>query len=133
MKLKQVDPIFFIFLLLVTQGDILLKLAGILFILLARPTAILKIYGLSKFYILVILLHLCYGLINLFIYGLQYLVNFIMVFLFWTISYIIISQINYFLKRKPIETIHFTINLFFITCVLIVLYQSFSYDPIIYN
>ena len=67
MKLKQVDPIFFIFLLLVTQGDILLKLAGILFILLARPTAILKIYGLSKFYILVILLHLCYGLINLFI------------------------------------------------------------------
>lgn len=126
MKLKQVDPIFFIFLLLVTQGDILLKLAGILFILLARPTAILKIYGLSKFYILVILLHLCYGLINLFIYGLQYLINFIMVFLFWTISYIIISQINYFLKRKPIETIHFTINLFFITCVLIVLYQYVS-------
>ncbi|EGV43075.1 hypothetical protein BZARG_1638 [Bizionia argentinensis JUB59] len=129
-KLKQIDFIFIVFLLLVTQGNIQLKLVGILFILLLRPNAILKINGLAKFYILIILLHVCSGIINFIINGVGYFINFMMVFVFWTISFIIISQINYFLKLKTIEVINATINLFFIISVLFVLYQylSLSFD-----
>ena len=123
MKLKQIDFVFFIFLLLITQGNIQLKLIGVLFVLILRPKAIIKISGLSRFYILIILFHLCYGFINLFVCGLGYLINFTMVFVFWAISYIVISQINYFLREKQVETINRTINIFFIICVLIVFYQ----------
>lgn len=125
MKLKQIDYIFLIFLLFVTQGDIQLKLLGILLIFL-RPQALIKISGFSKFYIIIVLFHLCYGLLNLFIDGIDYLVSFWLVFIFWTISYLVISQINFFVKRKSIEVIVRTINTFFITCVLFMIYQYMS-------
>ncbi len=123
LKLKEIDLNFLVFLLLVTQGNIQLKLVGIIIIMLMRPMPILKISGLSKFYIMIVLFHILYGLYNLFAVGFSYLINFLMVFIFWTISFIIIAQVNYFIRTKSLDIIKKTMYIYFVICVVFIFLQ----------
>ncbi|SHI30656.1 hypothetical protein SAMN04487911_10148 [Arenibacter nanhaiticus] len=122
-KLKDVDFIFILFLLLVTQSNIQLKLVGIFLILILRINAIQKINFFGIFYLVLLLFHLSFGLITLLSTGIDYLASYILVFLFWSLSLIIYTQLAYFVKNNSLKKISLTLNVFFLICVFVIVLQ----------
>lgn len=123
MSFKNTDFFFLTFLLLVTQGSIQLKIIGVLIFLVIRPTAVLKVTGLGKFYVFILIFHLAYGIINLALKGIQYLPTYLLVTLLWFMAFIIIAQIYDFFKKSSVLKIESTINIYFLICVGIVVFQ----------
>ncbi|MEO1013216.1 MAG: hypothetical protein AAFX53_18130, partial [Bacteroidota bacterium] len=121
--IKNIDIVFLLVIILVLQGSLELKLLGILIALILRFRAFRKLSGFSRFYLFMIVFHLLYGLINIFEKGLEYLVSFLLVFTFWSLAYIINTQIVYFYNKKGIAIQEKTINALFYTLILVVLGQ----------
>lgn len=119
------DIVFLLFLLLVTQGSIPVKLLGLAFIVIMRPGAILRSSLLANFYILIILFHIVYGAILLFIDTLDYLPTYITVLSFWMISYIIYAVSEQFIRNNNLQAIKRTINIYFLLCIGTMLFQYF--------
>ncbi len=122
-KIKNLDMVFILFIILVLQGDIALKIIGILFVLLLRSNAILKIKGFSWFYLFMLIFHLFYGVFNLFWIGTDYLPTFILVSIFWILSWVINAQLVFFFDRSNIITQTKSLNILFVVFVVFVVYQ----------
>jgi hypothetical protein len=60
---KNIDFIFLMFLLFLTQGSLPLKIVGIFFILTTRVNALNYLYSFNLFYFTIIFYHLVYGVL----------------------------------------------------------------------
>ncbi|WP_053976509.1 hypothetical protein [Mangrovimonas xylaniphaga] len=119
----QIDFPFLIFLILAVQGNLQLKLLGLIFILLYRTKAFLTVHYLNLFYFTIILYHILYGSFNLFFETFSYLPSYLMVLFFWVFSFCALAQISFFFKINDPIKIEKTINLFFYFNIFFVVIQ----------
>jgi hypothetical protein len=120
---KNIDFIFLMFLLFLTQGSLPLKIVGIFFILTTRVNALNYLYSFNLFYFTIIFYHLVYGVLCFLFESFRYLPTYFLSLLFWVVSYISLSQVLYFFKKHTTIKVVKTIDAFFLINVLIVLFQ----------
>lgn len=123
LRIKNIDWIFLLCILLILQGSIVLKIIGVLLIVFTRYNNSFCVSGFAKFYIFILLFHLSYGFINLWFLGVDYLAPFIMVSFFWLMSLVIYSQIFFFFNKTNFREQLKTINVIFVICVIVVFIQ----------
>ncbi len=120
---SSVDYRFLLFLILVTQGSVFLKIIGIVLISILRFNANLYVHSFGLFYLLIILYHILFGIYLLVFNSVFYFPNYLLCLAFWSICYITLSQILYFLKVNPAEGIYKTIDAFFVINIIVIAYQ----------
>lgn len=112
---------FLIFLVLFTQGDIVLKLIGLCFIFIFSGAPIFsnKVSRLEFFFLFMIF----YSLTSFFFIpfeGANYFYSWIIGVLFWVICFIAFKQVVYFINKQPSDIIHNTLDGYFIiNCLLV--------------
>ena len=120
---KDIDYIFLIFLILLTQGNILFKVIGLTIIYIFRFNAIFYIHRFNLFYLFIIIYHLIHGLLILFFKTFSYVPNFLLTLCFWFFSFMSLNQITYFIKKSSLNEIQSTVKIFFKINVIVVFVQ----------
>lgn len=118
-----IDYSFLVFLILIMQGSISLKIIGIVIISTVRFRANLYGHYFILFYFFIIIFHLLYGGYLLFFNTIFYFPNYLLSLVFWIICYTTLCQIVYFTKVNSLLRIYRTIDLFFIINSIIIAYQ----------
>ena len=121
--IKNIDFIFLIFLIFLTQGSLPLKIVGIFFALITRANALNYLHSFNLFYFTIIFYHLVYGIFCVLFESFRYLPTYFLSLLFWMVSYISLSQVLYFFKKNTTVKVVKTIDAFFLINVSIVLIQ----------
>lgn len=124
--ISNIDVVFLIFLLLITNVSLIMKLVGVVFILCLRFKSEIKIKTLPLFYPFVIILIA----VQLGVYYKSLSVNYLLLACFgmvmWTLSSIILFQIKNGIFISGIQKIENTIVIFFIINALFSLYNLVS-------
>ena len=120
---KNIDFIFLIFLLFITQGSLPLKIVGIFFVLTIRANALYYLNSFNLFYFSIIAYHLVYGSLCILFESFRYLPTYFLSLIFWVVSYISLSQVLYFFKKHTTIKVVKTIDTFFLINISIVIFQ----------
>lgn len=123
LPINTIDFKFLFFLLLIVQGSIPLKVAGVVLILLFRLKAIFFAHYFLLFYFFIIIYHILYGLYIIAFDSPFYLPNYLLSLIFWVICYITLCQILHFVKVNPPHKLNKTIDLFFFINICVIAFQ----------
>lgn len=131
---------FLLFLLLFTQGNILLKLLGLGFIYAVHPISPFsrKVSRQEFFFVFIILYSLTSFVFIVPFEGAQYTSTFFLGLIFWILCFLAFKQIFSFVKNNPVHIIHNTADNYFIVVALFTLsqyiflaYQDSTWNPYI--
>ena len=122
-KIKIANISFLLGLLFVIQGNMPLKILGLVFLIAHRPSIIKNHRGFASFYVLILLYHAITGTITLFEEGYLYLVPFLMVAFFWAISYLTTNYLNAFVFDLSSDKVKNTVDVLFLLCVAVIAFQ----------
>tara|TARA_R110002020_G_scaffold122487_7_gene278031 strand:- start:41721 stop:43019 length:1299 start_codon:yes stop_codon:yes gene_type:complete len=120
---KDIDLKFLIFLILITQGNIPVKIFAVFFIMIFRLRPIFVGHQFILFYYFILVYHIVYGLFLIAFKSINYWPNYLLSFLFWMVSYITLSQIAFFVKNWTLVKIYKTIDFFFLVNIFVILIQ----------
>lgn len=111
--LSTIDVVFLIFMLLITNVSLVIKLAGVIFIYLFRFNKDFKWGKLPLFYPLIIILIFLQTALNYNVLSLSYLFLLIFAVFLWIVAFLVIHQIENGINISGINKIKSTIVIFF--------------------
>lgn len=116
---------FLLFLVLVTQGNLMIKPLGIFFIILSSPRLPLKIEwsSMGMFYLLMSVFSFLSVFTLLWDFNVSYLLLIALGVSFWVIALVIFQYLNYFVRETSLGQIHATLIAYFAVNTLFCLIQ----------
>lgn len=120
----NIDIVFLLFLLMITQGSMPMKVFGLFFIIIfkLKPILNVKMNILILFYVCIFLYSILYGYI-LTVLDLRYIANYLFTLFLWFTCITCFIQINHFIRSNSIEIIKNTLEAYFFICLIVIFIQ----------
>src|SRR5690606_16794804 len=120
----NIDIVFLLFLLMITQGSMPMKVFGLFFIIIfkLKPILNVKMNILILFYVCIFLYSILYGYI-LTVLDLRYIANYLFTLFVWFTCITCFIQINHFIRSNSIEIIKNTLEAYFFICLIVIFIQ----------